>query len=571
MKALFFVSLATAALFGAAHPVLAQGPVPDTVRSSGLTQAQEQELNRRLRLLQGQLRALASETALREGAVRNIAVEIFGARPDLDFETYAALINSGARELRAYITQARTRAEADPVLADLRARAITAAEAGRLTEARGLYDQLIAHSTESLEARWAREDREREQERDAQRLAVATDMAEAARLAFAAADYRDAATRYARAVEGAPESAREERWEWRIEQGLALYEQGDRFETAALVEAQQVFEREALPLVPRATDAQRWAQTQINLGGALLMLGERQGGPEGLATLTASRAAFESALEVQTRADDADGWASTQMKLGNVLLLLGVRQEDTIEVLVTLLAARAAFESALEVKTPAADALGWAAMQVNLGIVLGLLGEHQDGPERLAALAASRAAYERALAVQTRNGDAQGWAMTQTQLGDTLLALGQHQGGPEGLATLAASRAAYERALEVRTRQTDPLGWALTQRNLGNSLLLLGQRQGGPEGLATLAAARAAFERALEVSTRAADAQGWAVMQANLGFIEEIIGDLDGGLAAYERAVSHARAALEVFDSGEYRRIVASNLARAERKRDAAN
>ncbi len=312
------VVLIATLLCSVAAPAFAQSAVPDTVRSSTLTRTQEAELSRRLATLQQRFSTLARETDLREVAVRNIAVEIFGARPDLDFETYVALIESGARELRTYITDARGRSETDPVLAELRAGAIDAAEGGRLTDARALYDQLIARSTEGLDARWAREDAQRERQRDAERLSVATDMAEAARLAFVAADYRDAAIRYARAAEGAPESARDQRWEWRTNQGLALYEQGLRFETAALVEAQQVVEREAWPLVPRATDAQGWAITQNNLGLVLQALGQRQGGPEGLATLAASRAAYERALEVSTRATNAQGWAMTQTNLGSV-------------------------------------------------------------------------------------------------------------------------------------------------------------------------------------------------------------------------------------------------------------
>ncbi len=76
-------------------PALSQA-VPDTLRSSSLTRAQESELNRRLALLQNRLGALAGETQLRDAAVRNIAIEIFGASPDLDFETYAGLIPAHA-------------------------------------------------------------------------------------------------------------------------------------------------------------------------------------------------------------------------------------------------------------------------------------------------------------------------------------------------------------------------------------------------------------------------------------------------------------------------------------------
>src|SRR5690606_10285503 len=292
--------LLMAALF-AAQPVAAQGPVPDTIRSSSLTQAQEQELNRRLGLLQTQLRALATDTALRESAVRNIAVEIFGARPDLDFETYASLIESGARELRAYITDARRRSEADPTLAALRMQAIAAAEEGRLSEARGLYDELILANRSA-----------RQQQRDAEDLADAADIAESARLAFVVADFRDAANRYAAAAELVPEAARE-RFTYRFAQGMALTLLGERFgDPADLQAAVDTYQILALPLASRASHAGDWAATQNNLGYAFNLLGERGDGE----ALSRAVTAYRAALEVRTRTGDPANWAETQNNLG---------------------------------------------------------------------------------------------------------------------------------------------------------------------------------------------------------------------------------------------------------------
>ena len=90
MRLLASVVLSVTLLCGVDAPAFAQSAVPDPMRSSTLTRTQEVELNRRLATLEQRLGALARETDLREVAVRNIAVEIFGARPDLDFETYAA-------------------------------------------------------------------------------------------------------------------------------------------------------------------------------------------------------------------------------------------------------------------------------------------------------------------------------------------------------------------------------------------------------------------------------------------------------------------------------------------------
>lgn len=181
-------------------------PMPDTLRSSSLTQAQATELNRRLSLLQNRLGTLASETQLREAAVRNIAIEIFDARPDLDFETYARLIDSGARQLRDYIGAARSRTESDPRIAALRDRAIAAAEEGRLSDARAIYNELIAANRDTRRAA-----------RHAEDLADATDIAEAARLALIARDHQEAARLYGDAADIAPVGTRV-RWLYRVMQ-----------------------------------------------------------------------------------------------------------------------------------------------------------------------------------------------------------------------------------------------------------------------------------------------------------------------------------------------------------------
>jgi len=506
MKIAAFIAL-WLALFMAASPVQAQA-LPDTIRSSTLTRAQEQEMNRRLASLQGRFEMLAQETRLREVAVRNIAVEIFGARPDLDLTTYVALIDNGARELRAYITDARGRSENDPTMAALRQRAIAAAEEGRLTDARRLYDDLIDANRVMRTAR-----------RDTEDLADSNDIAESARLAYIAGDFRGAADRYDAAAELAPTGAQRRRWELRVLQGFALYEHGVRFESGALIDAQHIFADRALVLVPRATAPLEWAQTQMNLGATLQQLGARQDGAQGIATLGAARRAYERALEVIARADNPSEWATAQLNLGTLLVSLGERQE---------------------------------------------------GSDSLAALRAAARAYEQALTVRTRTANAAEWAKVQWGLANVLQAMGVRQSGVEGLTTLEAARAGYERALEAVTSASDARTWASIEMNFGNLLLRLGERQNGQEGLATLQAARAAYEQSLEVSTRASDARSWALIQNSLGYLEETIGDRGGGEAAYARAIQRYRWALEVYNTGGDeigRQRAQTNLARVITKR----
>jgi hypothetical protein len=198
-------TLALVCTLGFSSSAAAQ-PVPDTVRSSSLTRAQETELNNRLARLRDRLETLAEETQLRELAVRNIAIEIFGAQPGLDFVAYTQLIETSARQLQDYITSARQRTDADPRQAALRERAIAAAEDGRLADARAIYQELIEANRNA-----------RREARRAEDLADAADIAEAARLAFISADIRNSARLFSDAADTAPVGTRV-RWLYRVMQ-----------------------------------------------------------------------------------------------------------------------------------------------------------------------------------------------------------------------------------------------------------------------------------------------------------------------------------------------------------------
>ena len=329
-----------AALILATGPAFAQeqsGAFPSNIASSSLTQAQRAELERRLAALQGRFRSLSSETQLRASAVQNVAVEIFGAQPGLNFETYTTLIENGARELQRYITDASARTDPDSAAAALRQRAIAAAQDGRLTEARSLYDQLIAANRAA-----------RQRTRDQEDLADAADMAESARLAYVAADYLDAAHRYEQAAELAPESERHERWQYQMLRANSLLQRGEGFfETGSLYEAVNVYTQVALPLAPRSSAPTDWAKTQSDLGGALVALGVR-GDDQALRN---ALVAFRAALEVRTRASAPSDWAETQTNLGVAFLISGARGDDQ-----ALRNAVDAFRATLDVRTRASAA-----------------------------------------------------------------------------------------------------------------------------------------------------------------------------------------------------------------------
>jgi tetratricopeptide (TPR) repeat protein len=101
--------------------------------------------------------------------------------------------------------------------------------------------------------------------------------------------------------------------------------------------------------------------------------------------------------------------------------------------------------------------LGWAMIQVNLGVVLASLGGRESGTAKLEEAVA---AFREALKEGTRERVPLGWAMTQMNLGNALTSLGQRE---SGTARLEEAVSAFREALKERTRERVPLDWAWTQ------------------------------------------------------------------------------------------------------------
>jgi tetratricopeptide (TPR) repeat protein len=106
----------------------------------------------------------------------------------------------------------------------------------------------------------------------------------------------------------------------------------------------------------------------MNLGTALLRLGERE---SGTARLEEAIAADRAALEVSTRDRVPLDWAATQNNLGLALTRLGERESGTAH----LEQAVAAFRAALAEQTRERVPLDWAGSTGNQGIALMLLAD----------------------------------------------------------------------------------------------------------------------------------------------------------------------------------------------------
>ena len=185
-----------------------------------------------------------------------------------------------------------------------------------------------------------------------------------------------------------------------IESVFILGAKSERLEEAltAYHEALQEFTRTRVPL--------QWAGAQMNLGNALLVLGERE---SGTARLEEAVAAYREALQENTRAHTPLEWARTQMNLGSALLVLGERESGTAR----LEEAVAAYREALQENTRERMPLQWAMGTGNQGVALMLLAERRRDAN-MAKLAVQQ--IEAAFTASRDGGDAHSAAMFEAQL-----------------------------------------------------------------------------------------------------------------------------------------------------------
>jgi tetratricopeptide (TPR) repeat protein len=93
----------------------------------------------------------------------------------------------------------------------------------------------------------------------------------------------------------------------------------------------------------RSEDDIRWARARVNMGSALLELGKRTSGRNGLLRLREARAAFEDAATVRSDQATPTDWARARRFEGEAHLYIGLRERTTE----SLERAVAAFDEAL--------------------------------------------------------------------------------------------------------------------------------------------------------------------------------------------------------------------------------
>jgi len=451
------LAVAACLMFSLVTPAFADGPLPPSLRSAGVTQEQWDALQTEVR--RAAARANVSERALASVAERlGLALATRGGRVDVS-DILGELDQLATRISELEASLAAISRQEDPAIAALVAQARNAIAAGDLDAADGAL-------TEARRARAAR-NAQLQTELVAGRLEESAIAAAQGEVAFLRREYVRAAAMYDEAAALAPEGS-QERYLHTVGAGYSFFYAGLFGQAGAEAELQrQAVDRfDAAYAMPRVVPPEVWRRHRSLRGpalGRLIALNE----PDAPARAVA---AYEADLTIFTREDDPQSWARTQRGLG-----VALQAQDAMSAggdVVALRRAAAAYEAALTVTDPT-DSLSPFAARISLGDVLMRLDDRGEA----GALERAIAAYREALrAYHLRTVLRVQWANTQMKLGHALRRMGlQRARETDGVGYLEAATAAYDSALEFRVRDADPAAWtdtvyhlALTYRDLGD-------------------------------------------------------------------------------------------------------
>jgi CHAT domain-containing protein len=281
--------------------------------------------------------------------------------------------------------------------------------------------------------------------------------------------------------------------------------------------------KQALSILPKASNEQLWASLQSALGNALKR--NYQGNRE--ENIEAAIQAYEQALTVRTQSTMPTEWAHTKMNLGDAYRnrIVGNKAEN-IE------AAIQAYEQALTVQIQSAVRVDWAATMNSQGNGYGdrIRGDRAENIETAIA------AYNQALTVRKRDTMPVDWAQTMNNLGNAYAV--RIRGGKAE--NIEAAIDAYKQALTVRKQETLPIAWAISMMNLGNAY----RNRNWGDKAKNIETAIYAFNQARTEITPRTMPGDWATIMNNLGnaYAVRFRGDraqnIEMAIAAYIQALT---------------------------------
>jgi uncharacterized caspase-like protein len=434
------------------------------------------------------------------------------------------ILRAQAEKLKEMRAERDAVSASDPEIKRLTDLANRAVDEGAIEAAVGLHTQIkarIAQLSERVDAI--------EENLKARRLEFAAAFARSAETSSLAFDYRAAARDYNAAFHEVERWDRALAWKYRVDEGFALWNQGEqRGDNAAVREAIAAY-RDALNF--QTAKPGDHALTRNNIGVALVELASRLGDTS---LLKDAIAEHRRALEYYTRETDPEQWAWTQSILANALLTYSDHDNDPD----LFNAAIEAYRVSLEVRTRAEYPIEWARVNQNMGIALLGLARRTDS---LQTANESVAAFRLALEEFTQDRIPSEWANSQMNLA---AALRFKAGLADDTELLKESAAIYRSILEFRNRDEFPLQWASTYNNLGNVLRDYGVKTKDPSFLRS---AIQIFEEVQKVNNPQDTPLAWAQAHANRANAFEQLAEMEKNDALLEEAIAAYRLALTAW------------------------
>ncbi|MBX3572601.1 MAG: caspase family protein [Mesorhizobium sp.] len=431
------------------------------------------------------------------------------------------LLRSQAEKLRQMRAERDAVSSSDSEIGRLTDLANKAVDEGALEAAVGLHDRIkqrIGELSERIDAV--------EENLKARRLEFAAAYARSAETLNLSFDYRGAARDYHSAFEEVKRWDSALAWEYRLNEGLALWNQGDRRgDNQAIRDAIATY-RDSLNY--ETSKPGDHALALNNIGVAQVELGTRLGDPS---MFKEAAQVHHQALDVFTRESDPVQWAWTQSLLANAFLMQSEYDADPE----LYAAAVGAYEASLEVRTRESYPIDWARVQQNIGIARLGLARRTDS---VAAVDEAIAAFELASLEFTRDRIPQEWANTQTNLA-AAKRLKAALADDKDLLKEAAGL--YRALLAYIDKDEAPLQWAITYNNLANVLRDYGAKT---DDVSFLRAAVKIYEEVLTVNSAAETPLAWAQTHANRADALSDLARLEKNDALLEDAVSAYRTAL---------------------------
>ena len=483
-------------------------------------------------------------------------LKMLGARVPDDATQLGDLLRTEGRRLETILAERKALDSPDQEIVRLTALADSAENEGLLVKAQELRERAKARYRD-LEPN-LEDQQERLDARFIEGAAVFARSAESSALVFdyvgAAADYREAFAR----VDGRDADLA---WRYKLLEAESLYDQGRHHNDNAALERAVVGARQAMALaetalrtltvmppglagsddvgrvakafetmnaLPAASQRDRIARAQHDLGNMLQELGERLGDDT---LLRDAEASYAAALGIWTPLDHPAEWTRAMGAVAVLKTTLGERQSGTAG----LLAAVSAFEDLFASLPPKLSETEIATLRVNYGRALLLCGTREGSVDRVLAAAE---AFSRAINSLPRAGVPLDWAAAQNNFGAALLAAYEIDGNP---GHLDRAREAFEQALLESTHKRSPAGWAEARHNLGVTLYRIGVRS---SDAATLEASAAALRDVLGQWTRDASPLQWALATSNLANTLSDLGQIQGETDGLRAAVTAYREAL---------------------------